>query len=106
MLSAAVGAVILGLAGSFGSDALAFGAYYLLGLVVVEAVVFDVPDVSGGGWSALAAAAGLLVGAYANRLFHSQSGKRDLVAGVAATLAALTAGVGIEEITGTRLSGG
>jgi uncharacterized membrane protein len=105
-LAAAVGATILAIAGQRGSEWLAFAAYYWLGAVVVEAVAFDVPDVSGGGWSALAAAAGLLGGAYANRLFYGESRVRDAVAGVTAILAALTAGVGIAEVTDTRVAGG
>jgi uncharacterized membrane protein len=106
ILTAAAGAAILALAGRRGSDPLAFAAYYWLGVVVGVAVVFDIPEVSHGGWAALAAAAGLLGGAYGHRVPHPASRARDVVAGVAAGIAALTATIGIDEITGTRIGDG
>ena len=105
-LAAAVGAVILGVAGRLRSDRLAFAAYCWLGVVLAESALFDLPDVSHGGWSVIAAGSGLLVGAYAHRVPSTQSGARDAVAAGASALAALALGLGVTEVTGRPLTTG
>ena len=110
LLAAIVGAVILGRAGASRSDGLAAAGYVWLGVIVIVSVAYDVAvfydDTSGtsiGGWSAIAAAAGLLAGAYAHRLAWPGSTARDTILGVAAGVAAglgvLGVGVLVETTT-------
>ncbi|MBA2641873.1 MAG: hypothetical protein H0U82_02960, partial [Actinobacteria bacterium] len=106
LLAAAVGAGILAAAGRRESDLLAVAGYYWLGVVLVEAFVFDVDSFSEGGWSAIAGAAGLLAGGYVHRLLSPAAGLRDVVFGVVATIAAIAAALGIADLVDGRVSGG
>ena len=93
-VAAAVGAAILGAAGRRHSDELAAAAYGWLGVVLVEALVFDVGEFadelnrSVGGWSVIVAAAGLLGGAYVHRLWSPSAAAYDVLLAVAAGFAA------------------
>jgi hypothetical protein len=106
VLAACVGAGILGVSSVLRSDALAVAAYYWLGAVLAEAFVFDVDELEVGGWSAIAAAAGLLAGSYAHRFHSSGSPTRDAVCGVAATIAAIAGAVAVAEVTESDTAGG
>jgi len=112
-LAAAVGAVILASAGVLRSDGLAAAAYLWLGVVLVVALGYDLPEfyvdateTSSGGWAALAAAAGLLGGAYAHRLPWSGDRIRDVVAGIAFAVAAAAAALGVGFVSETRAPAG
>ena len=106
VLAAAVGAVLLGVAGRRRSDRLALAAYGWAAVVVAEAVAFDAADVSHGGWSVVAAGAGLLGGAYAQRLPFSASRVRDAVAAGAAAVAAVVLAPAIADVAGGRIATG
>jgi uncharacterized membrane protein len=105
-LAALVGAGLLAVAGRLHSDSLAGASYAWLGIVLAEALVFDVGSfddesalgltiASIGGWSVIAAAAGLLAGAYAHRLASAHTPERDALLGIAAGFAAATGAFGI-----------
>src|SRR3990170_645604 len=80
LVAALVGATFLGVAGRLCSDGLAIASLLWLGVVLAEAAGFDVSTfedggldtTSIGGWSVLAASAGVLAGAYALRLTQSE----------------------------------
>ena len=105
-ITATVGAGFLAVAGRLRSDGLAAAAFAWLGVVLGEALVFDVDvfdahelvPTSTGGWSVIAAAAGLLGGAYAHRLASPSTPARNGVHGVAAGIAAAAAALGIESV--------
>jgi uncharacterized membrane protein len=112
-LAAVVGAMLLGIAGRLRTDGLAVAAYTWLGVVLVVALTYDVghfyddeTGLSTGGWAALAAAAGLLAGAYAHRVARSGTPVRDAVFGVAAGVAAVVAALGIGFVTADARPGG
>jgi uncharacterized membrane protein len=99
VVAAVVGGAFLAAAGRLRSDALAAAAYSWLGVVLVEAFAFDLETfaaesevlaASVGGWSVLAASAGLLLGGYVHRLSYASTPERDAVFGVAAGVAAAT----------------
>lgn len=107
-IAAIVGACVLAAAGRLRSNALAAAAYVWLGAVLTEALAFDVeafpadPDqtiTSIGGWSVLAAAAGLLVGSYAHRLVSESTDGRDALFGIAAGVAAGGSALAIYVVT-------
>jgi uncharacterized membrane protein len=105
-LAAAIGAVVLAAGGRLRSDGLAVAGYTWLAATLVVALSFDVPDfyddtdgTSSGGWSLLAGAAALLVGAYAQRLAWPGSRARDIVFGVSAVVAAAGASLGLGFLT-------
>jgi uncharacterized membrane protein len=103
LVAATVGAVILAAAGRLRSDPLAAAAYVWLGIVMAEALLFDVrtfgDETSIGGWSVIAAAAGLLLGSYAHRLQSEDEAERDAVFGVAAGLAAAAIALAVAVLT-------
>ena len=105
-LAAAVGAAILVVSGRRQSDPLAFAAYYWLGAVLAEALVYDLDEISVGGWAVVAAAAGLLAGAYLHRFFVPDSGSRDAVAGAAAFVAAFAGAIAIGDLAQTDVANG
>ena len=112
-LAAAVGAVILGLAGVLRSDGLAASAYAWLGVALVVALVYDSAEfyedgtgLSTGGWAVVATAAAILGGAYAHRVARLVSQARDVVLGVSAAIAAVAAAIGVSFLTADpRLAG-
>jgi hypothetical protein len=112
-VAAAVGAVLLGVAGRLRTDGLAAAALTWLGVVLVVALAYEVghfyDDATGlstGGWSVLAAGAGILGGAYAHRLASSGTPAHDVVFGVSAGVAALAAALGVAFLTADVRSGG
>ena len=111
-LAATVGAVFLGFSSRQRSDGLAIASLTWLGIVLLEALVFDAgafwngdTSTSIGGWSVLFAAAGLLGGAYALRVPQPERGWLDVVAGIAAGIAFLAGWVGASLVSenATRL---
>ena len=101
-LAAVVGAVILGRAGASRSDGLGAAGYVWLAVIVIVSVAYDVAvfydettETSIGGWSAVAAAAGLLAGAYAHRMAWPGSTARDTILGVAAGVAVAVGVLGV-----------
>ncbi|MFO7573236.1 MAG: DUF2339 domain-containing protein [Gaiellaceae bacterium] len=112
-LAAAVGALLLGIAGEQRSLGLAVASYTWLGVVLAEAVAFDVDafyeDVAGlsvGGWSVAAAAAGLVGGAYAHRLLHRERGYADVLFGIVAGIAGLAASIAVAVVAETLRGSG
>jgi uncharacterized membrane protein len=105
-LAAAVGAGILVVAGRRRSDPLAFTAYYWLGVVLAETLVYDLDDISVGGWAVITSSAALLVGAYAHRLLVPSSKSRDLLCGAAAVIAAFAGSIGIGDVAETDAANG
>jgi Predicted membrane protein (DUF2339) len=109
-LAAIVGAAILGRAGASRSDGLAAAGYLWLGVIVIVSVAYDIgvfydeiSETSIGGWSAIAAAAGLLAGAYAHRLAWQGSTARDTILGVASGIAAALGALGFGVLTETTM---
>jgi uncharacterized membrane protein len=115
--AAIVGALVLAAAGMRRSGELAGAAFTWLAVVLVEAFAFDVPELSRlsfeatstglgetspGGWSVLAAAAGLLGGAYAYRLLDPERRYADVVHGAAAVVAGVSAWLAVAELTDTE----
>ena len=109
-VAAVVGAALLAAAGRLRSDPLAGAAYFWLGIVLAEALAFDVGAfdhddglelvaASVGGWSVIAAAAGLLAGAYAHRLVSESTPERDALLGIAAGFAAASGAFGIAVVS-------
>jgi uncharacterized membrane protein len=112
-LAALVGAAILVVAGVLRRDGLALGGYVWLAACLLTAIAFDASEfyvdeteTSVGGWSILAATAALLGGSYAHRLLWPPKGIRDLVLGIAATVAAATAALGVGMLAESSASGG
>jgi uncharacterized membrane protein len=108
-LAAAVGAAALASAGLRRSAELATASYAWLLVVLFEAFAFDAPEfyddlleTSTGGWSALAAAAALLAGAYAYRVLDPKQQHADVVLGVAAAVAAGSTWASIALLTQTE----
>ena len=122
VLAAAVGAAALAAAGLRRSLELAVASYTWLVVVLIEAFAFDSPEFShpsfdatsshfgeattSGGWSVLAAAAGLLGGAYAYRLLDPERPHADVMHGAAAFVAAVSAWIGFAQLTHTEWIGG
>jgi len=113
VLAAAVGAVILGLAGALRSDGLAASAYAWLGVALVVALAYDSAEfyedatgLSTGGWAVAASAAAILVGAYAHRVAWPASQARDVVVGVSVAIAAVAAALGVSFLTEDALLAG
>ena len=112
VVAAVVGAALLAAAGRLRSDPLAAASYIWLAIVLAEALVFDVGTfddggldltiASVGGWSVIAAAAGLLIGSYAHRLASASTSGRDALLGIAAGLAAATVAFGISVVSDGR----
>ena len=111
-IAALVGAVFLGVAGRLRSDGLAVAALVWLGVVLVESAGFDastfedgaVETTSVGGWSVLAASAGLIGGSYALRLSQAERRAFDIVCGISVGIAfwAGALGVGLVSVSDTR----
>ena len=113
VVAAAAGASFLAVAGRRRASNLAAASYAWLAVVLVEVLAFDVGefsdvanDLSRGGWSVLAASAGVLGGAYAHRLEHRERAGRDWLLGVAAGLAAASAFLGVGLLTDSHWLGG
>jgi len=112
LVAALVGATFLGVAGRLCSDGLAIASLLWLGVVLAEAAGFDVSTfedggldtTSIGGWSVLAASAGVLAGAYALRLTQSERRELDVVCGISVGIAfwAALLGVGLVSVSETR----
>lgn len=112
IVAALVGATFLGVAGRLHSDGLAAASLLWLGVVLVEALAFDVfafdegefAVTSIGGWSVLGASAGMLGGAYALRVSQPTRRVLDVVCGLCAGIAfwAGLLGVGLVAVSGTR----
>jgi len=100
-LAAAAGATILGVAGLLRSDWLAMSAFVWLSIVLAEALAYDGPtfevgDASTGGWSIVAASAGITAGSYVLRVLQPERRVLDAVCGAAIGLAFLTgAAIGV-----------
>jgi uncharacterized membrane protein len=100
-LAAAVGALLLATAARIRSTASAVASYAWLSVVLVESFfdaaefLDDATDASTGGWSVLAASAGLLLGAYAHRVLDPAGRGRDWLLGTAAAIAAVVATLGV-----------
>jgi uncharacterized membrane protein len=114
VLAAVVGALFLAAAAGLRSTPLAVASYAWLAVVLVESLAFDADtftddatDASSGGWSVLAASAGLLLGAYAHRLLDPERRGRDWLFGVVSTVVAVTAvlGVALLEPNDERVAG-
>ncbi len=120
-LAAGVGAAVLAAAGMRRAVELAVAAFTWLAVVLIEAFAFDVPelsrtsfeatptgfgDTSTGGWSVLAAAAGILGGAYAYRLLDAGRQYADVVHGAAGVVAAVSAWIAVAELTEKEWIGG
>jgi uncharacterized membrane protein len=110
VVAATVGAAFLAAAGRLRSDGLAAAAYTWLGVVLLEALIVEVDvlseelqhtTTSTAGWSVVAAAAGLLGGAYAHRLASEDTPGGDALLGIAAGLAAASCAFGISVVTDT-----
>ncbi|HLG08340.1 MAG TPA: DUF2339 domain-containing protein [Gaiellaceae bacterium] len=112
LVAALVGATFLGVAGRLRSDGLAVASLLWLGVVLAESAGFDVSSfedgelaaTSIGGWSVLAASAGVLGGAYALRLTQPDRRELDVVCGISAGIAfwAGLLGVGLVAVSETR----
>jgi len=101
VLAAAVGAAFLAAAARLRSDSLALAAFGWLVIVLVESLAFDGQELevggeSSGGWSILAASAGLLGGAYVLRVAQRERGMLDVVCGITAGITFMTALVGVD----------
>ena len=112
IFAALVGATFLGVAGRLRSDALAIASLLWLGVVLAEAAGFDVSSfedgglavASIGGWSVLAASAGLLGGSYALRVTQPDRRAFDVVCGISVGIAfwAGLLGVGLVAVSDAR----
>jgi uncharacterized membrane protein len=105
LLAAVVGASLLAVAARRRASNLAIASYVWLGAVLLEAIVdlgllYD-SDTSRslGGWSLLAAAAGLLIGAFVHRYEHRDRRHEDVLLGVCAAIAASSAFVAVGFLT-------
>ena len=112
VLAAAVGAVALSASGILRSERLIVAAYAWLGVVLVEPFLFDISggyegdETTWGGASVIAAAAGLLAGAYAHRLLDPLRRNGDILHGVAALVAAGCAAFALPFVADTVRAGG
>ena len=93
--AAVVGATLAGAAGRLGSDWLAIASFVWLGLVLAKALAYDgetfeIGNESTGGWSILAASAGLLAGSYALRILQPERRELDLLCGIPIAVAFAT----------------
>ena len=112
LVAALVGATFLGVAGRVRSDALAIASLLWLGVVLTESLAFDVSAfedgelaaTSVGGWSVLAASAGLLGGAYVLRVTQPTRRVFDVVCGISVGIAfwAALLGVGVVAVSDAR----
>ncbi len=104
-LAALVGALLLGYGGRAGSDGIVAASLVWLGAVLTEALVFDSSafgdsDVGAiGGWSVIAAAAGLLGGTYALHVFQHEREEWDVISGIAAGGGLVAAWIGLTDLT-------
>jgi hypothetical protein len=112
VVGAIVGAIFLGVAGRLRSDGLAVASLLWLGVVLAEAAGFDASSfedgafevTSVGGWSVVAASAGLVGGSYALRLSQAERRAFDVVCGISVGIAfwAGMLGVGLVSVSDTR----
>lgn len=107
VLAAAVGAVLLGYGGRASSDGFVAASFTWLGVVLVEALafdssIFDDSEIgSRGGWSVIAAAAGVVAGAYALHVFQPSRQEWDVLSGIAAGVGLISCWIGIVDLTDT-----
>jgi uncharacterized membrane protein len=99
-LAAVIGAALVGAAGRRRSDWLAIVSFVWLGLVLGKALAYDgetfeVGDESTGGWSILAASAGLLAGSYMLRILQPERRGLDLLCGIPIAIAFVTSCFGV-----------
>jgi uncharacterized membrane protein len=98
--AAAVGAVLAGASGRLRSDWPAIASLVWLGLVLTKALAYDgetfqIGNESTGGWSILAASAGVLTGSYALRVLQPERRGLDLLCGIPIALAFATSCFGV-----------
>jgi len=112
-VAAAAGALVLSAAARRRSFWLAVASYAWLAVVLVESFAFDVAEfyddgtfLSAGGWSVAAAAAGLLAGAYAHRILHTNRRGADALLGIVAGVTAISASIAIGFLTDTEQRAG
>ena len=104
-LAALIGALLLGYGGRVGSDGIVAVSLVWLGAVLAEALMFDSSafgdgDVGAiGGWSVIAAAAGLLGGTYALHVFQHEREEWDVISGIAAGGGLVAAWIGLTDLT-------
>ena len=104
-LAAFVGAVLLGYGGRARSDAMVAASLVWLGVVLTEALAFDSSVLGAGevgsigGWSVIAAAAGVVGGAYALHVFQPKREEWDVIAGLAAGAGLVASAIGIADLT-------
>jgi len=105
-LAALVGALLLAYGGRSRSDGIVAVSLVWLGVVLTEALAFDssilgTSEVGAiGGWSVIAAAAGLVGGAYALHVFQPEREEWDVISGVAAGIGLVTSFIGLTDLTG------
>jgi uncharacterized membrane protein len=106
-LAALVGALLLAYGGRSRSDGIVAVSLVWLGVVLTEALAFDssilgTSEVGAiGGWSVIAAAAGLVGGAYALRVFQPEREEWDVISGVAAGIGLVASFIGLTDLTGS-----
>jgi hypothetical protein len=112
LLAATVGAVVLAASSVRRSEPLVGASYAWLVVVLLEPFAFDLDneytgdETFWGGWSVLAAAAGLLAGAYAHRVLDPQRRAADVLHGAAAVIAAGSAAVAVPYVAESQRAGG
>ena len=112
VVAAAVGAVLLAYAGRADSEAAIAASFVWLGAVLVEALAFDSSILGeseigpSGGWSVIAAAAGLVAGAYALHVIQPAREEWDVVCGVAAGGGLIACWIGLVDLTDSDTSRG
>jgi hypothetical protein len=107
-----VGASALAASAVRRSEPLVAASYAWLAVVLLEPFAFDLDggyagDASfWGGWSVLAASAGLLAGAYAHRVLDPLRRVADVLHGAAAVIAAGSAAIALPYVAGSERAGG
>jgi hypothetical protein len=103
-LVAVVGALLLGYGARSRSDGVVAVSLVWLGAVLTEALAFDSSilgdsDVGAiGGWSVIAAAAGLVGGAYALHVFQPEREEWDVISGIAAGTGLIACWIGLTDL--------
>jgi hypothetical protein len=112
VLAAIVGAVALSAAALRRSERLVVASYAWLTVVLVEPFAYDIAggyagdETTWGGWSVIAAAAGVLAGAYAHRILEPGRRSADALHAVAAVVAAGSAAFALPFVADTVRAGG
>jgi hypothetical protein len=103
-LAAALGALLLVYAARVESDPAVAASLTWLGVVLAEALAFDSEllgegEVGPGGWSVLAAAAGVVAGTYALHVLQPAREEWDFVSGIGAGVGLVSWSLGLADIT-------